>query len=293
MSQTIRIGTRRSKLAMWQARWVQALLQEAHPGLCVEIQPIVTQGDRQSSASLSRIGGKGVFIKEIEDALLRDEIDIAVHSMKDVPTDLPEDLMIGSVPKRADVRDAFVSRTGKRLADLAVDSRVGTGSPRRKAQLAHIRPDLQILDIRGNVDTRLRKLDEGLYDAIILAAAGLQRLGLDERIDEAFAIEQMVPAVGQAAVGIECRIADALTRECIGVIDHAQTSIAVRAERAFLAHLGGGCQQPIGATALLEAVDQLMMIGMVATDEGIHRETTHGAPDEPELAGIQLAEKFT
>ncbi len=277
---------------MWQTQWVKQLLEKIQPEISIQLCPITTQGDRQLSESLAHIGGKGVFIKEIEQALLENEIDLAVHSMKDVPTELPEGLIIAAIPERADARDAFVSRTETGLMDLPSESRIGTGSQRRKAQLLNLRSDLRILDIRGNVDTRLRKLVEGHYDGIILAAAGMIRLGRADEICELFSVEQMVPAVGQAAVGVECRSDDSEIRELLASIDHPSSSVAVTAERAFLAHFGGGCQQPIGAYARLDGADKIQMIGMVADEKGLRMEHMDGLVKESEEVGIRLAERI-
>lgn len=279
---------------MWQAGHVRDRLQRAHPKLNLEIRPITTEGDRRRDRSLTDIGGRGVFIKEIEEALLADEIDIAVHSIKDVPTAIPEALTIAAIPEREDARDAFVTRDGLQLADLPSGAKVGTGSPRRRVQVLAMRPDVQLLDIRGNVDTRLRKLADEEYDAVVLAAAGLRRLGWESKISEIFSTERMVPAIGQGALGIECRRADRSTGDLLRSIDHLTTHVAVMAERAFLAQFGGGCNQPIGAYAWLdEEQDQLRITGMVAQETGPRQESLIGDPAAPEDLGTQLAEKFS
>jgi hydroxymethylbilane synthase len=241
------VGSRGSQLALWQARWIQTRLQSF--GIESRLEIIHTTGDKITDVALSKVGTKGLFTKEIEEALLAGSIDLAVHSLKDMPTDLPDGLILAAIPEREDPRDALV---GGRLADLASGARVGTSSLRRAAQLRATRPDLEILDVRGNVDTRLRKLDEGKYDAIVLAAAGLRRLGWDARISELLEPEVMCPAVGQGALAVETRDDSGEAREICRRLDHVPTRIAVTAERAVLAALGGGCQVPIGAYATLD-----------------------------------------
>jgi hydroxymethylbilane synthase len=241
------VGSRGSQLALWQARWIQTRLQSF--GIESRLEIIHTTGDKITDVALSKVGTKGLFTKEIEEALLAGSIDLAVHSLKDMPTDLPDGLILAAIPEREDPRDALV---GGRLADLAPGARVGTSSLRRAAQLRATRPDLEILDVRGNVDTRLRKLDEGKYDAIVLAAAGLRRLGWDARISELLEPEVMCPAVGQGALAVETRDDSGEAREICRRLDHVPTRIAVTAERAVLAALGGGCQVPIGAYATLD-----------------------------------------
>ncbi|RJQ45183.1 MAG: hydroxymethylbilane synthase [Nitrospiraceae bacterium] len=254
------IATRGSKLALWQAEWVKSMLEKNNKGIKVELKKIKTTGDMILDVPLAKVGGKGLFVKEIEDALLKKKADLAVHSMKDVPTELPEGLHLAAICKREDPRDAFIARaqstehraqTVKKFKDLPPGGHVGTSSLRRICQLLNKRPDLRITQLRGNLDTRLRKLDEGQFDAIILATAGVKRLGLGKRITEALSPEVSLPAIGQGAVGIECRVDDEFINGILKKLDHKPTSICVRAERAFLKKLEGGCQVPIGAYATL------------------------------------------
>jgi hydroxymethylbilane synthase len=274
------IGSRGSQLALWQARWVAARL--AAFGLDSRIEIIKTTGDRVTSVPLSSVGGKGLFTKEIEDALLAGEVDLAVHSLKDLPTEIPEGLQITAIPEREDPRDAMV---GKRLAELRDGAKVGTSSLRRSAQLRRLRPDLQVESVRGNVDTRLRKLDEGQYEAIVLAAAGLMRLGWSDRIAEALSPEVMCPAVGQGALAVETRVGE-LTCQAL---DHAETRAAVTAERALLGALGGGCQTPIGAHAQVVGTS-LRLMAIVLTADGSRSvcDRAEGAVSEAGLIGQEL-----
>ena len=290
---TLRIATRKSQLALWQAEYVKAELQKRTPELAVELVRVVTQGDKILDVPLAKVGGKGLFVKEIEDALLRDEADIAVHSMKDVPAELPEGLHLPVICEREDPRDAWIATNGISLADLAGGSRVGTSSLRRQVQLQAVRPDLEILMLRGNVDTRLRKLDEGAYEAIILAAAGIKRLGWGERATALLSAEQMLPAVGQGAVGIECRTADAATNALIAPLRHQQTYERVVAERAMLAALEGGCQVPIGGHALFEG-ETLWLRGLVGDPEDgtLIRGEVRGPAAEAAALGVALAEQL-
>jgi len=260
----LRIGTRSSALAQWQAESVRTQLAEK--GVAAELILIRTAGDRDPHAPLRTMGGQGVFIKELEDALLEERIDLAVHSMKDVPTELPEGLLISAVTKREDVRDALVSREGLSLDRLPHGARVGTGSLRRQAQLRHYRVDLHMADIRGNVDTRLAKLDRGDYDAIVLAQAGLERLGMAGRVSETLSPDICLPAAGQGAIGIESREADAAVLRVLAKLNHLPTRIAVDAERTVLAGLGGGCQLPAGIWAHLEAPDFVIDACVLAAD---------------------------
>jgi hydroxymethylbilane synthase len=260
------LGTRGSKLALRQVEIVANALREAHPDLSVEVREIRTEGDR-SQRPLSEIGGAGVFTKAIEDALLAGTIDIAVHSMKDLPPQPAAGLHIAAVPQRADARDALVTRGGVPLASLPPDARVGTGSARRAVQLLALRGDLQPVEIRGNVDTRLRKLDAGEYDAIVLAAAGLERLGLLGRATQIFSVQQMVPSPGQGALAVQVRADANEAAAFVAAIDDPATHAAVTAERAFLARLGAGCRLPVGAFAEVLG-DTLSMRGMVAPAEG-------------------------
>jgi hydroxymethylbilane synthase len=289
----LRVATRKSQLALWQAEHVATLLRQAHAGLEVELVPIVTQGDRIQDRTLAAIGGKGLFIKELEVALEERRADIAVHSMKDLPSDLPEGLTIAAVLERADARDALLTAKAARLDDLPRGARVGTSSLRRQAQLLAARPDLTIATLRGNVDTRLRRLDAGDMDAIVLACAGLIRLGLESRITSRLDPKISLPAVAQGVIGIECRSADARTRGLVTVLNHPATRIAMDAERAFAHRLGGSCQSPIAAHAELEG-KFLILDGMVAEPDGsrLLRDTLSGSVDDPAAVGGLLAERI-
>jgi len=291
--QTIRIATRRSPLAMWQAEHVTARLREAHPGIEVEILGMSTQGDKILDTPLAKIGGKGLFVKELEQRMLEGDADIAVHSMKDVPVDLPGGLHLSVVLEREDPRDAFVSNKHGELAALPQGARVGTSSLRRQCQLAERRPDLEIIALRGNVNTRLRKLDDGEYDAIILASAGLLRLGFAERISSFISTEDSLPAIGQGAIGIECRADDEQTNQLLASLHHAPTAACVGAERALNQRLEGGCQVPIGGHATLTD-DQLYLRGLVGTIDGseIVRSEVRGSRTESEQLGRSLAEEL-
>jgi hydroxymethylbilane synthase len=288
----LRIATRKSQLALWQAEHVATLLRRAHAGLAVELVPMVTQGDRIQDRSLAAIGGKGLFIKELEVALEQQRADIAVHSMKDLPGDLPEGLIIAAVLERADARDALLCATATRLDDLPRGARVGTSSLRRQAQLLAARPDVRIEALRGNVDTRLRRLDAGEMDAIVLACAGLIRLGLESRITARLDPKISLPAVAQGVIGIECRRADARTLALVTVLNHQATRIAVEAERAFAHRLGGSCQSPIAAHAQIEG-RRLILDGLVAEPDGsrVLRDTLSGSVDDPAALGHQLAKR--
>ena len=291
MSETIRIATRKSPLAMWQAEHVAAALSEAHPGLAVEILGMSTRGDKILDAPLAKIGGKGLFVKELEMRMLEGEADIAVHSMKDVPVDFPEGLHLPVIMQREDPHDALVSNHFGSLAELPQGARVGTSSLRRQCQLAERRADLEILPLRGNVNTRLSKLDAGDFDAIILAAAGLKRLGFAERIREPIDAGDSLPAIGQGAIGIECRVDDERVNERISVLHHDHTAWRVLAERALNARLEGGCQVPIAGHALLEG-DQLYLRALVGSSDGktVLRAEARGAASTPEVLGVQVAE---
>ncbi|QNW94580.1 hydroxymethylbilane synthase [Acinetobacter seifertii] len=249
---TLKIATRQSPLALWQAEHIRARLQELHPDLTVELVKFVTQGDKILDTPLAKIGGKGLFVKELEAALLDGRADLAVHSMKDVPMALPEGLTLAVICEREDPLDAFVSNQFEKFADLPQGARVGTSSLRRKSQILKQRPDLQIIDLRGNVGTRLGKLDDGQYDAIILASAGLKRLGLENRIRHTIEPNVSLPAVGQGALGLECRADDQEVLALIQPLLHIETDVCVRAERAFNAYLEGGCQVPIAGYATLQ-----------------------------------------
>ncbi|MHA1570046.1 MAG: hydroxymethylbilane synthase [Alphaproteobacteria bacterium] len=294
MKDRLVIGTRGSKLALRQTQLVVDRLQKLYPELPVEMQIIKTVGDKILDHSLAKIDDKGLFTKEIETALLEKTIDAAVHSLKDLPTTLPAGLHIGAVLPREDPRDVLIAGNGRKLAELPAGARIGTGSPRRMAQLLALRADLACVDIRGNLDTRLRKLAEsGQYDALIVARAGLARLGLLDRVTEVLDYEQMLPAPGQGALAIECREDDAATLECFSPLDDTDTAAAVRAERAFLRRLEGGCQVPLGAAGVIEG-EKLTLHGMVATHDGrrLLRRERHGAPDEAEKIGRELAEEM-
>jgi hydroxymethylbilane synthase len=288
----LRIGTRGSALAMWQARSVAKVLA-ASTGAEPEIVIIKTSGDKFQQASFSQIGGKGVFIKELEDALLEERIDLAVHSMKDVPTELPPGLAIAAIGKREDVRDALLSANGAALALLPRGARVGTSSLRRQSQLLHVRRDLRLLELRGNVDTRIEKLRRGDYDAIVLAKAGLDRLGLTEKITEVLPCDVSLPAAGQGAIGIEARAGDAETLRLLAGLEDRETRSAVTAERAALAGLGGGCQVPIGAWGRIEN-GKLLLDAAVLSPDGAQRlwERDSGAPEEAEALGRRVAKKL-
>ncbi|BCR26747.1 MULTISPECIES: hydroxymethylbilane synthase [Pseudomonadaceae] len=291
MSREIRIATRKSALALWQAEYVKARLEQAHPGLKVSLVPMVSRGDKLLDAPLAKIGGKGLFVKELETALLENEADIAVHSMKDVPMDFPEGLGLFCICEREDPRDAFVSNTYDSLDALPPGSVVGTSSLRRQAQLLARRPDLKIHFLRGNVNTRLAKLDAGEYDAIILAAAGLIRLGFEARIRASISVDDSLPAGGQGAVGIECRTADAEIHALLAPLHHAETAARVTAERALNKRLNGGCQVPIACYALLEG-EQLWLRGLVGQPDGGLLLRAEGRGSDAEALGVQVAEQL-
>jgi hydroxymethylbilane synthase len=287
----IRIATRKSPLALWQAEHVRAQLLKLHSGLEIELIGMTTQGDKILDSPLAKIGGKGLFVKELEQGLLEGRADIAVHSMKDVPAELPEGLHLPVILQREDPRDAFVSRAYANFESLPPGARVGTSSLRRQCQLRELRPDIKTLDLRGNVGTRLGKLDNGEYDAIILASAGLIRLNLGHRITQYLADTTSLPAVGQGAIGIECRSNDAETNALIAPLDHAPTHICVTAERAMNHRLGGGCQTPIAGHAELRG-DTLTLRGLVSYPDGrrVVRSEMRGNAGEAESLGVQLAE---
>ncbi len=292
MARAVRIATRRSRLALWQAEYVAAKLVAAHPGLDVSLVPIVTEGDRILDRTLAAVGGKGLFIKELETAMLSGAADLAVHSMKDLPADLPAGLVIGAALERADPRDAFVSLEHDSLASLPRGARIGTSSLRRQCQLRHARGDLEIVVLRGNVETRLRKLDAGEFDATVLATAGLERLGLADRIRERLPPQQMLPAVGQGVIGIECAETDQRVRELIAPLEHASSRTCLEAERAFAARLGGSCQSPIAAHAEL-AGTTLRLRGLVGSPDGktIFADGTEGPARDAAALGTGLAER--
>jgi hydroxymethylbilane synthase len=292
MQPLLRIATRKSKLALWQAEHVANLLRGAHPDLDVQLVPISTKGDLIQDRSLAAIGGKGLFIKELETAMQEKRAEIAVHSMKDVPADLPDGFTIAAVLERADARDALVAGGHSRLEDLPPAARVGTSSLRRQAQLLALRPDLRIEALRGNVDTRLRRLDAGELHAIVLACAGLVRLGWESRITARLDPRISLPAVGQGVIGIECRSDDADTRRRLELLEHATTRIAIDAERAFSARLGGSCQSPIAAHARVDG-GRVVLDGLVAEPDGsrLLRDTLEGTADQSAALGGRLAER--
>ncbi|ASP47805.1 hydroxymethylbilane synthase [Cognaticolwellia beringensis] len=291
--QTVRIATRKSALALWQAEYVKAKLEHFHPGIQVELVPMTTKGDIILDTPLAKVGGKGLFVKELEVAMLENRADIAVHSMKDVPVEFPEGLGLEVICPREDPRDAFVSNNIASLAELPQGAVVGTSSLRRQCQIQALRPDLDIRDLRGNVNTRLKKLDNGEYDAIILAAAGLIRLEMPERIREYIAPEVMLPANGQGAVGIECRIDDETIKTLLAPLGCEETRIRVLAERAMNRALEGGCQVPIGSYAVLEN-EQIYLRGLVGAVDGseILTSEVRGNMSEAEQLGNQLAENL-
>jgi hydroxymethylbilane synthase len=297
------IGSRGSKLALWQAHWVRDQLVAA--GYEVEVRIIKTTGDKLQTIApheplpasiaqtIAEVGSKGLFIKEIEEALLAGQVDVAVHSLKDLPTDLPSGLALGAVPPREDARDVFISRDGQALELLAPGARIGTSSLRRQTQLRSLRRDLIFETMRGNLDTRLRKLECGECDALVLAAAGVHRLGLAKHITAYFSFEQLCPAVGQGALGIEIRADDQRAQQAVAPLDHAATHQAVRAERAVLRRLGGGCQVPIAAHAVVED-DHLRLRGLVANLDGtqVIRAQAQGPAADPEALGDAVAQEL-
>jgi hydroxymethylbilane synthase len=290
-SKSLRLGTRASALARWQADWVAARLGDL--GVEVVLVPVTTSGDREQRQSVAAIGGEGLFTKEIQQALLDNRIDLAVHSLKDLPTAPVDGLCLAAVPERASVGDVLVCREPTSLDELPQGAAVGTGSLRRRAQLLHARPDLQMKDVRGNVDTRLRKLDQGDYDAIVLAEAGLRRLGLAERITQVLPPSVALPAVGQGALGLETRADDRAARQIVEKLDHQPTHAAALAERTMLAALEGGCLAPIAAWGRIED-DSLTLTGRVLHPEGTEKiETTLAGPlDEPLPLGRRVAEEL-
>jgi hydroxymethylbilane synthase len=292
-TELLRIATRKSPLALWQAEHVRARLQEVYPGLRVELVTMSTQGDRVLDSPLAKIGGKGLFVKELEQGMLEGRADIAVHSMKDVPIEFPSGLGIGAILEREDPQDAFVSNRFGSIDELPQGARVGTSSLRRQCQLRAWRPDLQLLDLRGNVNTRLGRLDLGDYDAIVLACAGLKRLGMASRITRALTPEELLPAIGQGVIGIECRLEDQPVSQLIESLEHGPTRIRVQAERAFNATLAGGCQAPVAGFSLLN--DGLLELrGLVGRPDGseIVRGQISGPAQDAETLGRELAEEL-
>ena len=293
MIKTLKIATRQSPLALWQAEHIRERLETLHAGLKVELVTFVTQGDKILDTPLAKIGGKGLFVKELEAALLDGRADLAVHSMKDVPMQLPEGLELAVICEREDPFDAFVSNQYAHFDDLPQGAKLGTSSLRRKSQILKQRPDLDVVDLRGNVGTRLSKLDAGQYDAIILASAGLKRLNLHDRIRHTLTAEVSLPAVGQGALGLECRSQDQQVLDLIMPLMHQDSNACVRAERAFNAYLEGGCQVPIAGFATLEN-DQLQLEGRVGSVDGqvLLQALVSGHPNDAEQLGVELAKKL-
>lgn len=287
---TIRIGTRGSDLALWQARWTMDRLQAYHPEVRFLIVEIATRGDQNRKMPLQRAGGTGLFVKALEIALLNDDIDLAVHSLKDMPSRVPPELALAAVPERADPRDVLVSPSGASLLDLPVGARIGTGSPRRKAQLLNWRSDLKVVGIRGNVDTRLRKVEDPDYDAIVLAAAGLIRLEREEMITEILPPESLLPAAGQGALAVETRADDEQTRAFVAPINHTPSWAATAAERGFMAHLDAGCHVPAAAYAMIDK-GELWLRGLVASHNGqtMIRGERRGPMEQAEALGRTVA----
>ncbi len=289
----IRIGTRKSKLALWQANYVASQLKKHFPDIEVELVKITTKGDKILDVPLAKVGGKGLFVKEIEEAMLRNEIDIAVHSLKDVPTYFPEGLGLVAITEREDPRDAFLSVKYSSIEEMPKGAVLGTSSLRRKAQILEKRKDLVIKDLRGNVDTRIRKLEEGQYDGIILAYAGLKRLGLENKVKQIFEPDYMIPAVAQGFLGIEARLDDEETKRIVSVLNHRESELRAKAERAFLKTLEGGCQVPLAGYA--EIIDGVLKItGFVSDLEGerVFKDTVEGKPEDAESLGETLANKL-
>jgi hydroxymethylbilane synthase len=291
MPSELKIGTRGSQLALFQANWVKDRLVQAHPDLRVTLIKIKTTGDKIQDAPLAKIGGKGLFVKEIEEALLKKRIDLAVHSIKDVPTEFPEGLHLSVITKREDPRDVLISKDGKPLKDLPKGAKIGTSSLRRQAQLLHFRSDFELIPLRGNLDTRLKKLKTMNLDAIVLALAGVKRLGFDEKITEIIPPELSLPAIGQGALGIETRMADQEVESRIRLLNDRDSSIAISAERAFLKKLEGGCQVPIAAFARIVGTT-LHIDGLVGTIDGkrLIRHHVEGPIERAESLGVELAE---
>jgi hydroxymethylbilane synthase len=290
-SHEIRIGTRGSPLALYQANWVKDRLTEVHPHLHVTLMKIKTTGDKIQDAPLAKIGGKGLFVKEIEEALIQRKIDLAVHSIKDVPTEFPEGLHLAAITKREDPRDVFISKDGTLLKDLPRGAKIGTSSLRRQAQLLHFRGDFEMIPLRGNLDTRIRKLKTMDLDGVVLALAGVKRLNLEKNITEILPTEISLPAVGQGALGIETRIGDQETEGYLQFLNDPESSVAVSAERAFLKKLEGGCQVPIAAFGRMEG-GTLHIEGLVGRTDGkkLIRHHVEGPAREAEAMGTRLAE---
>jgi hydroxymethylbilane synthase len=293
MGRRLRIGTRGSRLALWQANWVRDRLAEAHPDIDISLTVIKTKGDKILDVPLAQVGGKGLFVKEIEEAILDHRVDLAVHSMKDMPAEIPDGLTIGPIPQRETPFDVLISRNGEKLSELPAGATVGTSSLRRGAQLKHARPDLGILPLRGNLDTRLKKLAAGDADAIVLAAAGVKRLGLENRITETLTPELMLPAVAQGALCIEIRQDDPETDAALAFLGDSVSSLAVTGERAFLHRLGGSCQIPVAGHAIVDG-ETIRIDGLVAELDGskVIRMTRRGPVQQCREIGIALAESL-
>jgi hydroxymethylbilane synthase len=291
MATPVVIGTRGSKLALWQAEWVRSAIRQRFPGVAVELSVIKTQGDKILDVPLAKVGGKGLFVKEIEDALLQGRADVAVHSMKDMPSEIPAGLVIGAVPERETPTDVLLSRNGLPLRELPAGSVIGTSSLRRAAQLRHLRPDLVVVPLRGNVETRIRKLDTDPLAAVVLAAAGIKRLGLEHRVTEHLDDERMLPAVGQGALCIEIREQDPRVGPMVAALDHPATRTVVSGERAFLKRLQGGCQVPIAGHGRLDGA-HFTLTGLVADVDGstVIKHRLSGLASAAERVGIELAE---
>ena len=293
MNRRINIGTRGSKLALWQANWVRSALRTEYPSFSVELVPIKTKGDKILDVPLAKVGGKGLFVKEIEDALLEGRIDLAVHSMKDMPSEIPEGLCIGAIPERESPNDVLISKNGELLSDLRPGAIIGTSSLRRAAQLKYVRSDVEILPLRGNLDTRIRKLETENMDAIVLAAAGIKRLGLESRVTEYLDEDIMLPAVGQGALCIEIRKRDPEIEKVINALNHWETEVAVNGERAFLHRLEGGCQVPIAAHGTIKN-GSFTLCGLVADVNGtiLIKDALSGPVESFESIGIRLADRL-
>ena len=287
----LRIGTRRSKLALWQAEWVAGQLRAL--GASVELVEITTSGDVQQAEPVPTIGLQGVFTKEVQSAVLQGKVDVAIHSLKDLPTEVVDGLTLAAVPERETVADALVTDQAASLAEMPAGARVGTGSQRRRAQILHLRPDLNVVAIRGNVDSRLRKLDEGQCDAVILAAAGLRRLGVESRITEVLEPPRMLPSPGQGALAVECRTDDSHVLDILQQLDHSDSYRSTSAERSLLSQLHGGCSVPVAAWGRLEG-GELLLDGLVASLDGLQvlRASSRSAPDEPNSLGQQVANQL-
>lgn len=293
MKNHIRIGSRGSQLALWQARWVKTRLEEWHQGIDVIIERIKTTGDKIVDVPLAKVGGKGLFVKEIEESLLNNRIDIAVHSMKDLPTAIPDGLVIVAITRREDPRDVIISKEGVSLSDLKFNARIGTSSLRRQAQILNFRPDLCILQLRGNLDTRIKKLYSEDFDAVIVAAAGVKRMGWEEKVSEFLPYNISLPAIGQGALGIEVRENDSDIIKMTEGFNHYETSIGVGAERAFLKRLEGGCQVPVAAFGKISD-SRLLLEGMIGSIDGkrLFREKIEGDLDRGDEIGVRLAERL-